>query len=70
MKTFKDKNILKAKTKIKISNKFQLTIFFFNYQDCLKRFCLKENKDIVNRKQQDCLWVKENYWYTPVRDKK
>lgn len=27
MKTFKDKNILKAKTKIKISNKFQLTIF-------------------------------------------
>ena len=28
MKTFKDKNILKAKTKIKISNKFQLTIFF------------------------------------------
>lgn len=41
MKTFKDKNILKAKTKIKISNKFQLTIFFFNYQDCLKRFLFK-----------------------------
>lgn len=28
MKTFKEKSILKAKTKIKISNKFQLTIFF------------------------------------------
>ena len=28
-----------------------------------KEMLLKENKDIVNRKQQDCLWVKENYWY-------
>ena len=31
--------------------------------DDFKGKCLKENKDIVNRKQQDCLWVKENYWY-------